>query len=648
MNARMLVLGLLVLSACSSAPAARPGPPPRTEQPPAGTAGDVLRLTNGEVLQGRIVEETPAAVSIETGDRVVACPRSTIYQVSYAQDSYKARTAPLQPAERASKAAPEAPTTWYPRGNGKESVEQKEILWHDTHPWTDCLGVLAEQYRRIPEMALFVEPGGKIVLHDPRLWGYHAHLFPGDRMHKPVGKPGLSLEMSKEEGQLPEALAFVSPSQEMTSTGDAPRSSYAPPDALYARVRPAGQAEGMLAVQPFAGGRPASTPTGKLWAFSLPRSATQFAVYLYDGERKHGQILKHAFAAYGDTILAADSIIDLEGADGVTLGRVLLVPYPDGVSADGPAPEPVSVYSGPAHDPSPVVTVGLPPREAIQLPARSPSTKATILVSHYEVAKEIPETIVIAHGTGRPTKDVTVVARELTTDRPDELVKIDLSGLGEDRFPAVVWFSQRRTYAWRTTGGMLAPAAPRVRPVRGPVKLTRVKKNVPIPHVLPLFFQGPKPEARGAAVDPAAGVAGGMSNALLTDALAREAGAGLGGLTSTLSPTLNAAPGTGGGGNVTSVTNVYITSPQHFPSDGVGSAAAGYPYGVSLSQPGSYNARSAPFGPFTTTDTDTGKVRDRRTGAVVYDPETGGTGYQQDDATIDQFGRVGVIKKRSK
>ena len=56
MSARVLVLGLLLLSACSNAPAARNGPPPRAEQPPAGTAGDVLRLTNGEVIQGRIVE----------------------------------------------------------------------------------------------------------------------------------------------------------------------------------------------------------------------------------------------------------------------------------------------------------------------------------------------------------------------------------------------------------------------------------------------------------------------------------------------------------------------------------------------------------------------------------------------------------------
>lgn len=626
MNARVgaVVSGFLALAACSGAGGSR-------AELPADPSKDAVRLTTGEVLQGRIVEEGPSHVSIESGGRVLQCPRATVYQVAYSPESYRSKSAPARAAgAEAPRGTAEPPASWYPRRGAQEPVEQKEVLWYDAHLWTECLGVLADEHRRVPEIVLFAEPGGKIVLQDSRQWGYHAHVFPGDRLLKPAGKPGLAIELPKEEGALPDGVAFVSPAQEVAAGIESKRTSYAPPDALYARVRPRSQAEGMLASQPFAGGKPAETATGKLWAFAVPRNATQFLVYLFDAERRHGQILRGAFAAYGETILAADLMVDVEGADGVAIGRVLVVPFPDGLSADGPAPEPVTIYAGPVEDPSPVARVAVPPRVAIQLPARTPATRADVLVAHYDVARGVPESVVLAYGTGRPVAggDAKVVSRELTVEKPDELVKIDLSSLAEERFPAVVWFSHRRTFAWRGAGGYLPRVAALEVPPRREGKLTRVKKNVPVPHVLPLYFGGPKPAlAAAGSADPGAGVAGGMSAALMQDALAREAGR----FPFSIAPSLGVRPGEGGG-NLSSVTNVYILAPQHIPADGGGagpnlsgvqySNVAGWPTNIGPGMPGTnmWNSPVGTIGP--------GSVYRDSSGAVLYDPASGRTTYQ--------------------
>ncbi len=658
MNARALCLGLFLSAAiaCQSTPASRTASPP----PAPGETTDVVRLTNGEVVQGRIVEETSNHVAVDTGGRVAMVPAAAIYTISYSPETFRARAASSRPPAARAPAGPEAPSGWYPRSSARETVEQKEILWYETHPATDCVGgPILEECRRAPELVLFAEPGGRIVFHDPRAWGYHAHIWPGERLLKPAGKPGLRIEVPKVEAEIPEAVAFVSPSQEITSNLESKRTSYAPPDALYARVKPVGQAEAMLASQAFAGGKPAETATGRLWAFSLPRNSTQFMVYLFDAERRHGQILKGAFAAYGETILAPDFMIDLEGADGVAVGRVLVVPFPDGLSADGPAPEPVVVYAGPVQDPTRVATVAVPPRQAVQLPPRTPSTKADVLVSHYEVSRDIPERIVIAYGTGRPTgPDVAVVARELSPGKPDELVKIDVSSLAEERFPAVVWFHHRRTWAWKMTGGYLAPAAAISVPPAGETKLTKTKRNVPIPHVLPLVFQGPKPPAGGGgSVDPAAGVAGGMSTSLLTDSLARESGR------FPLSVTTNLDPGgigpggsgRGAGGNVSSVTNVTVVVPPHAPAGVSGSSSSGPPGGYWMNQPSTYVPGGAPIRNWNLYDPDTGRYIDRDTGQTIWDPRTpsgGGStdpgGYAGRDIWVDQGGTPVVqIRRRT-
>jgi hypothetical protein len=619
------LFAILLAAACSAA--SRPSVPAAME---GGEGEDAIRLTSGEVVRGRILEETGRQVVIERESVVSTYPRAAIFSIDYSKERWHERKQTLH-------AAPEpAPTsrpssTWLPRTDPREPVQQTEVLFHDTHGLADCVGpTLAQAHQDLPDLRLFVEPGGKILLHDPKQWGYHAHL-PGGALRIPIGKPGLAIDVPRNEGALPETIAFVSPAQEIRAGETETRTSYALPDAVFAAIKPLSAAEALLAVQPFAGGKPTSTPNGTMWAFTLPRNSRQFFVYLFDPSRKHGDILKASYVGFGETILAADLIVDTTGADGVAVGRILAVPYPDHVSADGPAREPLVVYAGPMKDPTAVVTLSLPPREAVQLPSKAASMKADVLVSHYEVAGSVPQSVVLAYGVGRPTKDVTLVSRDLTPKEPDQILKIDLSSLPEERFPAVVWLYQRRTFVWKTTGGYLPPVAPAAVPPRGELKLSKVKRNEAIPHVIPLLFTGPRPSTgsgpiRG--VDPAAQVAGGMANGLIRDALSRESGS-IGGLTQPLGP----APSSEAGG-VSNVTYVYISSPPHTP--GIESAAgSAAPTGVHYQSYGTGPGLFAPGGPGNgpggyayrpagTLDAASGTTYDRG-GNVTYDPRTGAT-----------------------
>jgi hypothetical protein len=521
---------------------------------------DAIRLTSGDVIRGRIVEENARAVMIERENMVSSYPRGSIYGIDYSKKRWQDRRQSFAAAEPVPSSARPS-TTWLPRTDPRDPVKQTEVLFHDTHAPADCLGpALTRAHQELPDLRLFIEPGGRLVLHDPKQWGYHAHL-PGGALRIPAGKPGLSIDLPKNDATLPETVAFVSPAQEI-KVGE--RTSYALPDAVFAVLQPIAVAEAMLAAQPFAGGRALSTPNGTMWAFTLPRNSRQFFVYLLDPQRRHGEILKAAYVGFGDTILAADLMIDVVGADGVALGRVLAVPFPDHVSADGPAREPLVVYAGPLKDPTAIATLALPPREAVQLPPKTSSTKADILVSHYEVSPSVPQQSVLAHGVGRPTKDVSLAARAITAAEPDQIVKIDLSSLPEERFPAVVWLYQRRTFQWKTTGGYLAPATALPVPPLRETKLAKVKQSDAIPHVLPLLFTGPKPATLAASSrgwEPAADVAGGMANGLMREALSRESG-GLGSLTQNITPQTPSD----GPGNISNTTYVYITSPPHTPA----------------------------------------------------------------------------------
>jgi hypothetical protein len=612
---------LVALASCSTA--ARPAPCAAMD---GRENDDALRLTNGEVVRGRVVEETARQVVIERENVVSTYPRAAVFGIDYSKERWNERRQPLLSSEApASPTRP--PTTWLPRTDPRDPVQQTEVLFHDSHALADCVGpALAQAHQELPDLRLFVEPGGSIVLHDPKQWGYHAHL-PGSALRIPVGKPGLSIDLPKDEAALPETIAFVSPAQEIKAGDGEARTSYALPDAVSAVIKPMSIAETMLAIQPFAGGRPLTTPNGPLWAFTLPRNSRQFFVYLLDRHRKHGEILKASYVGFGDTVLAADLIVDLIGADGVALGRVLAVPYPDHVSADGPALAPLVVYAGPLKDPTAIATLALPPREAVQLPSKASSLKADVLVSHYEVSASVPQSAVLAYGVGRPTRDVTIVTRELTPKDPDQVLKIDLSSLPEERFPAVAWLYQRRTFVWKTTGGLFVPGAPAPVPPRGDAALAKLKRSEAIPHVIPLLFTGPKASTGGGrGPDPAAGVAGGMANGLLHDALAKESG-GLRSLTQTIGST--APPAEGG---VSNVTYVYISSPPHSAVGDFGGFGGGAP----ASSPGGLylNSAGGPAGGFAPAEAygnggyamrPSGSINSSGGGSASYDPRTGST-----------------------
>jgi hypothetical protein len=656
-----LILSALLLGSACSTPGR--GSPPRAGAGDSKDGLDAVRLVTGETVQGRILEDGGRQVVIERETVVSAYPRSAIFGIDYAKERWQERRAPLQTPEPSTDAAKPS-TTWLPRTDPRDPIQETEVLFHDTHAFAECVGpALAKAHHDLPDFRLFAEPGGKIVLHDPKQWGYHAHL-PAGVLRIPAGKPGLTIDLPRDEAALPESISFVSPAQEIKAGDGEGRSSYAIPDALTAGIKPLSMADPLLSVQPFAGGKPAPTPNGTLWAFALPRNSRQFIVYLLDPSRRHGEILKAAYAGFGDTILAADLMIDVLGTDGLTLGRVLVVPYPDNLSADGPAREPLTVYAGPVKDPTPVTTLSLPPREALQLPAKAASMKTEVLISHYDVTASVPQAIVVAHGVGRPTKDVTLVTRELTAKEPDEVVRIDVSSLPEERFPAVAWLYQRRTFVWKTTGGYL-PRVPEAEvPPRRETRLARVRRSEAIPHVIPLLFTGTKPEAPiVVGPSPAAQVAGGMASGLLHDALAH----GSGNLTQTIVPA--SAPATGDPASVSNVTYVYITSPPHTPAadpglysplNGSNGTLYGLHYnsygtgGTMMAAPGSPGTGPGGFvmQPVGSQDLSTGATYGRG-GGVIYNPQTGamsapGGGTSVEPLGVDAGGVLVPVRQRQR
>ncbi len=630
-----LLTTLALLGACTTAGR---GPAPHAGNGDTREAQDTVRLTNGDVVQGRILEDGGRQVVIERETVVSTYPRGAIFSIDYAKERWQERRAPLQMPETPTDTARPA-TTWIPRTDPRDPLQQTEVLFHDTHAVVDCLGSgLAKTHQELPDLRLFVEPGGKILFHDPKQWGYHAHL-PGGALRIPAGKPGLSIDLAKDEAALPESVAFVSPAQEIKAGEGEGRSSYALPDAVFAALKPLSLADTLLSVQPFAGGKAAATPNGSLWAFTLPRNARQFFVYLYDPTRKHGEILKASYVAFGETILAADLMIDVVGVDGLALGRVLVVPFPENLSADGPAREPLTIFAGPLKDPTLVTTLALPPREAIQLPSKASSTKADVLVSHYEVSNSVPQAVVLAHGLGRPNKDVTIVTRGLTPADPDLIAKIDVSALPEERFPAVAWLYQRRTYVWKTTGGYLPRVPVAEVPPRREARLAKIRKSEAIPHVIPLLFVGPKPRpAVDRGLDPAAQVAGGMASGLLREGLSRGSS-----VTQTIAPVAgpSVAPAAAESGGVSNVTYVVITSPPHTPGAELApmstspSALYGQHYssygtgGTMFAAPGSPGTGPGGFVMQPTGSQDLLTGATYGSGGVIYNPQTGSTSPQQ-------------------
>lgn len=560
---------------------------------------DTIYLTNREVVKGKILSETSTDVTVEKENTVAVINRGAIYNIEYSKDSYNRKSAPpLQAAESTGQRRPAS--TWFPRAAAGQAISQTEITWSNDHEIKSCVGpALADAFHRFPEIRLFVPLGGKVTFHDNRKWGYHAHVA-AKGMLKAEGRPGLTLPVPQHEGEIPESVTFVSPSQEMKTADGAERSSYAIPDAIHAILKPISQAQATLAVQPFAGGRPVKTKNGELWAFGLPRNASTWYLYLQDDAgASHAKLLGSTFAAFGDTVLAPDNVIDVQTADGAVAGRVLVLPFPEDAAADGAAA--VTVCTGPREDPSVLVTLPLPPRQVVVSPHHPPALKADVWVQHYDVSNNVPQNLIVAHGTGRPTADVTLQARELTADTPDERIKLDFTSKKEESFPLVAWIYARRTYAWKTSGGYLPAVAPLAVPA-GPElqKLVRVKHSLPLSHVLPLCFQGPKPFAaepvqRG--IDPSTGMVAGMSSALIHDAFGRQGG----NLTQHIAPSAvsQSAPAQGGGFNNT--TNVTVVVPPQtggiggvpgfgsLGGNGLGGMGGGvYPHAPSVPPAGTY------------------------------------------------------------
>ncbi len=593
------VLVLLPFAGCSSNPKEPKGPSPAgapstdAQQPP-----DAVVLTSKEVVRGRITNIDGFNLTVKDEDGYFrTITRGAVYTIKYGSEESYARwnAPPLAPAPAHAVHSPAS--SWFPRSDPNQAVQPTLIDWFTGHEMNECVGEkLAKTHADHKDLMLFLPPGGKLVLYDRRNLGFHAHTWPTG-YHKPIDKPEIAIPVPDKEEAIPQAIAFVSSSLEMkTNDGTKDHKSYALSAIISAVLKPLSASEAYLTAQTFAGGKPAAGTNGPIWAAALPRNDREWYLYVLDGpERPHAKLLQASYVGIGDAVLDSNAIIEVQAPDGAAIGRVFVLPYPDPQAV---APEaPVVLYTGARTDPTPIASVALPPRYTIMTPQKPPATKADVWVHYHDVSKDIPEQVFIGTGTGAPTAtDVRIIDRPLVPDQADEKVSIDLGSRAEEEFPLVCWFHSRRSYLWREPKGFLPRGNPLpLLPTAGPTKLTRVIMSPPVPHVLPILFVGNRPAAavmRGA--DPAAGLATGMSNAVMQDALAREAGRGLTNLTSSLAPTMNAIPG-GGTGAYQNVTNVTLVVPSQAGVGGLGSTPAYVtpPAGVFMPTQGPPNLASA-------------------------------------------------------
>ena len=645
------------LGACTSS--GERAAPSETSYMTGDEKADSVPLRTGEVAKGRIIRVTQHEVFLETEDSIRVIPKVDISGgYNYSKANWRENTAPpITPAPSGQVTSRALPSTWLPRNNRDDDVRGKAVYFFESHPFDHCMGQLAKPSIEIPELVLLAEPGGSITVHDPDKAfpgskpapiGFHTHLWPGDISPARTEEEGAALEIPLAKGDsLLSSLAIVSPAVEIKNR-DSEAKSYVPPYCLFANIKPLDAGDGLLSAQRFIGDNPKVTKLGDLFAFSLVKSSKQFLVYLHDGTGKHSDILKTSYVAYGSVILPPYLMIDVKNAAGAVVSRIFAVEFPRNVAADGPAPEPITVYSGPTQDPARITDVPMPPRHSLSLPDRSIATKAVVTLSYFEIKKGIPETYVHAWGTGRPSEsDVKVKSDALDPGKPDHVLRIDHSGIEEpERWPVVTWMCERRTWVWREAGGLLGRRPRLPVPAAAPVPLTSAQLPSAYPHAIPLTFRGPKATlmaGSGSGGIPA-GVAGGMTSGVIGESLAREAGGAV--FNPIINPSLGANLTPGGGSTIVNQTYVIMGSPIHQPVSGSGS---GYPTGRFYS-PGkdglNYSSpawerlgRNSPMGPMTGTIDPGGNVRDL-SGNVIYDPATGGT-YQGGDygagmgATID-------------
>lgn len=559
---------------------------------------DVVHMTTKETIRGKVRNLSPMVIVEREDGKIQQISPGAVYSIEYSKESYTRLFTPMQPAPKPRETV--AYGTWYARTSPNTPVDTTEVTWFHSHAFTgpeSCVGTsIAESYEKIPEFPLFVSPGGKVTLDDYRKRDYHAHVFPNGAAVPADHGAGLSIAVPEKD--LPTAMAFVSPCVKMESKeGTAAHASWMPSEVIYTTIKTIDQAEPTLSRQPFAGGKAVKTRMGDLWAFALCKDRATFYLYLVDDQkRSHSKIMKNIYAGFGNTLLQANVALNVEASDGTVTSRVLVLPNPD-ASADGDVM--ITLYIGPEADPTPIASVAVPPREIIVSPMQPPATKAMISVQHYGVVKQVPQSIVLAYGTGRPTSDVTMIQRDLTPEKADEQINVDLSSQPAESFPKVLWLAQRRTYTWSTGGGRLIVGPPANLPPPQKQSLTNYKWAEPISHVLPVLFRGNAPQTAPATGNAMAPLVGGMANGLIRDAMLRESGGnGYNPPLPIQSP--GAGGNSGGGSSNTSIVNITVPPPGPGSVSGFSAPSGGYSSGGGYTPPTgglNYNSGTGSAGP---------------------------------------------------
>lgn len=547
--------------------------PPAQQMQSTPAPQDELYLPNGNSLKGTIIYSDTRQTWMDTGDKVYLVPRVQGSSVEcYSKANWEKRTQGQGPGPATAAAPPPAAlaSSWYPRHYPSERVEFDPVTFSDPIAAEAAIGRdLVKDLRDHPDLILFAVPRGRIVIQDPdRRYGWHAHSWPApagkqDRYHPPGEDPRYVFALPEKSADFPDAVLFMSAAIDFSNAeGSSKSTSYVPSATESVALRRDDQSEALLRRQPYAGGKPQETPFGSLWCFAIPKGLSQWYLYAWDASGKHAEALKDARVGYGEAELQPDYTIDIETEKGALLGRVWVLPALP-ISADGPAPLPVNLYTGKEKDLGFVASAPVAPRISVQAPQAPPATTATVLMSAYEIAPSVPQHLAVAYGTGKPTANVTLKSRALDAKNADEVVKLDASSTPADQWPLIYWVSVRRTYAHSLTGGMLPEVAPILLPAANPVKKFRsvIRNAKDAPHLMAIKFVGPKippPPTPAGATSP--GVAGGLGGSFMIDALKREAGS--------ISNIVQGAPPTSGsssnssGDTVQSVTNVYVTPVQ--------------------------------------------------------------------------------------
>ena len=636
-------------------------------------SGDVLYMIDYTEIRGSIVD-SGATYSVARPDGVITTvPRSHVKRVDLSPATQARLNNPMTPAPAAPRASRPVSSHFLPRSDPRDpiSTPYDPIMWNKVKNLRDIVGPeLAMSHLDNPDSKFFLPANTTLVFRDMRRGGYRLVLVGQNQVVEAKKKPGVTIDFP-DAASIPKGLAFVSSAIEIKSLLNHKRTSWVPPDVFYVETAPMGAVGAILGSEPFTGGKPQKTRMGDCWAFALPRNKHQFIVYLIDPNPRMplSNALSTTFIGFQDKFLVPDYVIDVlrPNADGSAkslISRMFVLPYPPGLSPETAPGDSLSAYFGPPTDASRLASFPLPPRQAVQLPQQPPAVKANVLVSYFNVAKTIPQVTITAWGTGRPTiptKKAKVKTELLKGQDHDEIVRMDVSKHEKDMFPVSAWFYHRRSYVWRQSGGMLTPPEPFPAAEGEIPKKWQSVQNVQTPHALPILFLGETPKQGNASAGPASGLAAGLGNAFLQDALRREGGGS--------NFNRGGAGGAGGGSDdtMTNTTNIHLTVPDQVPMGmptqkmQVQSTSNAPPAGRYLSSPNDINMRghaararaagNSPMGQHGYSNTNTGVHRDPQ-GNVVYDPQDPSTGVPADslqDNNVFQYTHpqsgVGIIKK---